>query len=42
MFQVIVELKKVGNGRRHMMRNAVISIVKVFISRRLWWGRCLT
>ena len=34
--------KKVGNGRSHMMRNAVIRTVKVFILRRLWWGRCLT
>jgi len=40
--QVIVELKKVGNGRIHMIRNSVISTVQVFTFRRLWWGRCLT
>jgi hypothetical protein len=31
MFQLIVELKKVGNRKSHMMRNAVIGSVKVFI-----------
>jgi uncharacterized spore protein YtfJ len=41
-FQVIVELKKVGNGRIHMIRNAVIRTVGLFILRWLWWGRCLT